>query len=56
MNIIFSIIAGHKYEELFPCIQWLSPFAKAIHQQQVKPIKHFEKVKLYWLSYTHTFL
>jgi len=39
-----SDITGHKYEELFPCIQWLAPFAKALHQQQVKPMKQFEKI------------
>ncbi|XP_002162252.2 G1/S-specific cyclin-E1 isoform X1 [Hydra vulgaris] len=39
-----SDITGHKYEELYPCIQWLTPFAKVIHMQPIKPIKQFEKV------------
>jgi len=37
-------VTGHKHEELFPCIQWLAPFASALLQQQVKPPKHFEKI------------
>lgn len=37
-------ITGHKYEELFPCIQWLAPFAKALLQQQTHPMKQFEKI------------
>lgn len=39
-----SDITGHKHDELFPCIQWLAPFANAIHHEQVKPIKHFDKI------------
>jgi len=37
-------ITGHKFEELFPCIQWLAPFSKVVQSQPIKPIKHFDKI------------
>jgi len=37
-------ITGHKFEELFPCIQWLAPFAKITQSLPVKPIKQFDKI------------
>lgn len=40
-----TTITGHKFEELFPCIQWLSPYAKVVHNQTVKPIKQFDKIQ-----------
>jgi hypothetical protein len=38
------ILSGHKLEELFPCIQWLAPFAKITQSLPVKPIKQFDKI------------
>jgi len=37
-------VTGHKFEQLLPCIQWLAPYARVIHSQNIKPIKRIAKI------------
>lgn len=35
---------GHTFEEIFPCIEWIHPFACIIQSQPVKSVKKFDKI------------
>lgn len=39
----FSII-DIAWSELYPCIQWMRPFAEAVHEQGLVEVRLFDKV------------